>query len=306
MITPTLPKQPPSQRAAWATPHALFEASRANDALRVAEILSQRVGVNTVGAGASLPLHEAARVGAADAVETLLRAGADRDALDARGHSPLILACSGLGSQANRRAALALIAAGAQVDQADLSGRTPLMLAVLTGAKEVVDALLSAGASVCACDAMGSNVLHHALGRRRKATGPGNNDAAAIVAAVLAAADRASGANGDSVALGQSPLARSLVDAEDAAGLTPLALAAINGDAKSCAILLDAGAAANDPVGGLRNGHCPFAGHSAKELARGAARSVFKMLDAADEASAWAQRLNLRWARPSLRESLAA
>ena len=219
----------------------------------------------------------------------------------------MILACSGLGAPSNRRAALALIAAGAQVDQADPAGRTPLMLAALTAAAEVVEALLQAGARVCACDALGANVLHHALARRRKTMGLGDSAAtAAVVAAVLAAADQACGVKGDPSAMGRSSLARSLVDAEDAAGLTPLALAAIQGDAASCAILLDADAAANDPVGGLRNSACPFAGHSAKELARGQARKVFKMFDAAEEARAWAQGMNLRWARPSLRECLAA
>ncbi|PRZ56482.1 ankyrin repeat protein [Paraburkholderia fungorum] len=307
-MNPTaLREETPFQPAAQATPQALFEASRANDAARVVEVLRQRVCVNTVGAGSCLALHEAARVGAADAVDALLRAGSERDARDARGRTPLILACSGLAAPANRRAALALIAAGAQVDQADPSGRTPLMLAILTGAVEVVEALLRAEASVRARDAMGDNALHHALGRRGSTGSSGRPASAApMVAAVLAAADRACGLAGDPATLGSSALARALVEAEDAAGLTPLALAALRGDAESCAILLDAGAAANDPVGGLRNCPCPFAGRSARELARGPARKVFEMQDAVEEAHAWALRMKLPWSRRSLCESLAA
>lgn len=88
-------------------------------------------------------LFDAARLGRVDVIPALLQAGADIDARDAKGHTPLILA-SYHGQAAATRL---LLRSGAQVDLADASrGNTALMGVAFKGHADIVRDLLNGGA----------------------------------------------------------------------------------------------------------------------------------------------------------------
>lgn len=76
-----------------------------------------------------------------EALEMLALAGADLDAADDEGFSPMCLAIE----KRQTKAVQALLAIGASPDGAP-SGRSPLTLAAMKGLPEIVEALLAAGA----------------------------------------------------------------------------------------------------------------------------------------------------------------
>ena len=92
--------------------------------------------------GATL-LHWAVRWDDPESVDLLLGAGADADAANAYGVTPLSLACI------NRSAPLVsrLLAAGADPNAATSMGETTLMTCARTGNADAVAALLEHGAS---------------------------------------------------------------------------------------------------------------------------------------------------------------
>lgn len=113
----------------------LHYASAAGDGAAVALLLSHEEdsGREAVGRRAkdgSTPLHLAASStgdgsGAADAVSQLLKAGAEADALDGRGRSPLVVAAATVSpssspsdNQSNGAVISALVAAGADATRA--------------------------------------------------------------------------------------------------------------------------------------------------------------------------------------------
>ncbi|XP_069762125.1 ankyrin repeat domain-containing protein 61-like [Narcine bancroftii] len=159
----------------WIIPKTKFEramASMQNRAEACLRLLCQNgVDVNaTVGAECrDTPLHLAVQQGAWPAVAVLARHGADLEAEDQHGMTPLHMA-SGL---LDWRVAEELLGRGAWVDsRVPGSGCTPLQLAVgaasgkagrLLGAGlNCVRALLAAGASVDACDWQGRSPAHEA------------------------------------------------------------------------------------------------------------------------------------------------
>lgn len=100
-------------------------------------------------------LLAAARSGDAAAVGTLVRAGANPDAVGASGHNALFEAAyGGDGGMVD-----ALIEAGAHVDFVGREGETPLMMAACQGHAHVVGRLLRAGAHVDAADEAGFTAL---------------------------------------------------------------------------------------------------------------------------------------------------
>jgi uncharacterized protein len=131
-------------------------------------------------------LFDAARMGRTDVLPALLQAGAGIEALDERGHSPLVLtsyndqieatrlllelgakpdgdpptegntALMGVAFKGYDEIARLLIDAGADVDHANRAGQTALMMAALFGRAAMVELLLSAGADPMAKDAAGA------------------------------------------------------------------------------------------------------------------------------------------------------
>jgi len=93
------------------------------------------------------PLHDAAFEGDADTVRMLIEAGADVNAKDAHGATPLHLAVA--------NTARVLIEAGADVNAEDPYGQTPLHGAAFEGDADTAQVLIEAGADVNALTSIG-------------------------------------------------------------------------------------------------------------------------------------------------------
>lgn len=139
-------------------------------------------------------LFDAARLGRVDVLPALLIAGADIEARDPRGHTPLILA-----SYNGQEAATALLLAkGADVDAADAGrGNTALMGVAFKGHDAIAALLLEGGAEVDRTNGAGQTALmmaalfdHGAIVDRLLALGadPQARDAAGNSAISVAAA----------------------------------------------------------------------------------------------------------------------
>ena len=109
------------------------------------------------------PLHLAAFFGHADAVERLLDAGANPNAVSTNSlkNTPLHAATAGKHSEV----ALLLIARGADVQAVDAGRHTPLHIAAENGLEGVVRALRAAGADAHAVDADDKTPLSRAAAR---------------------------------------------------------------------------------------------------------------------------------------------
>jgi ankyrin repeat protein len=108
-------------------------------------------------------LHGVAGEDHPDMIRLLVDAGADVNAGNDMGHTPLHLA-------ANVDAVRVLVTAGADVNARSLDGSTPLHLAVEEpGRVGVVEALLAAGAEVGAVNARGRTPLDIAVARGENA-----------------------------------------------------------------------------------------------------------------------------------------
>jgi len=175
--------------------------------------------VSGIAAGQSLTdagateLHWAVHRDDSAAADRLIRAGANVNAANEYGVTPLALACT------NRSVAMVetLLAAGASPNAAQTTGITPLMECARTGAAAAVAALLARGASVDAAHAKsGQTALMWAAAERHPD----------VVKLLI---DR--GAN---------------VRVRSDGGFTPLLFAARAGDDAAARLLLDAGADVNE------------------------------------------------------------
>ena len=118
-------------------------------------------------------VHWAARLGAIDVLETLVAAGANVDARDADGETPLHWVARGPRRLAGAHPSVVQARAAAVVEallrlggnahaRTGWMGATPLHVAAEAGADQVVDVLLAAGVSVEAADDAGATAVHWA------------------------------------------------------------------------------------------------------------------------------------------------
>jgi len=123
-------------------PSELFEAVKSGDAARVKELLEKGADVNARDNKGWTPLHLAAQKGHADVAELLIKNGADVNAKNNYGWTPLYAAAQ----EGHADVAELLIRHGADVNARDNDGRTPLRIAAYNGRVEVVKLLLERGA----------------------------------------------------------------------------------------------------------------------------------------------------------------
>lgn len=125
----------------------LLAAAERGDATEAARLLAEGADPNARGADGESPLHRGAKSGSSGheaVVRELLKAGADPGERSwACGRTALIEACAHGGSP---MVAEALAMAGAETEAMDLDGMTPLGAAVLAGEREMAEALLRRGA----------------------------------------------------------------------------------------------------------------------------------------------------------------
>jgi ankyrin repeat protein len=160
------------------------------------------------------PLHHAVRFGHKEVVVWLIENGADVNASAYNGFTPLHLT-------ERKDIAEILIKAGAKLNQKDSWGKTPLQNAAQNRQQEVVDAILESGYKLDLCTAL-------VLKQRNAALKLLIRDPNAIV-----------GGNGGSDLGGN---------------VSPLGLAAAEGDLELVKLLIEAGAPINDPTECMRYG----------------------------------------------------
>jgi ankyrin repeat protein len=109
-------------------------------------------------------LHEAAAAGNLSVTELLLSLGADANARDGGGHTPLYCLGNECGVDGGEDVVRALVRAGADVNAHDSAKRcTPLHMAARRGYVEIAEALLGCGGNIEARDSAGDTPLRRAV-----------------------------------------------------------------------------------------------------------------------------------------------
>jgi ankyrin repeat protein len=244
------------------TESPLVDAVRVGDQAAVRTLLQQHVDVNRPSADGTTALHWAARRDDLKAADLLIGAGAQPDARNRYGMTPLSLACTNGSAPMIDR----LLKAGANPNGALPEGETPLMTASRTGKVDAVKTLLARGAEVGTTEGWrGQTALMWAAAEGHAGT---------VRALIEAGAD---------------------IRARSNAGFTPLLFGVRNGHLDTVRVLLDANAEVNDftrdrtsgLVLAIINGHFDVA---AELLDRGADPNVADARGSALHALAWLRR----------------
>ena len=159
-----------------------LQSAPAEGSVLMMALLDAHAGRNVVDPNAHdrfgyTALHAAARANSRRLIEALVRAGADVDALDNDGHTPLLVAAGARRegdinappATFNPAAITALAAAGADLEVRNANGFTSLHLAAVRNEIAVIPALLEAGASMEPLGRRGSTVLESAMAERNTA-----------------------------------------------------------------------------------------------------------------------------------------
>ena len=224
--------------AAAAIDPRLIQAVKNRDAESVRALLKQRVDVNATQGDGATPLHWAAHRDDLVIADLLIRAGARANVADDLGTTPLHLACT------NRSGAMVerLLSADASATATLPSGETALMTCARAGDPRAVKALLAHGADVNAKEhEHHQTALMWAAAQRHPVVVQLLIDARADVRArSLTYAQTVVGEQTQRA--GREELNYTVMRG----GATPLLFTARVGDAESAALLLKAGADAND------------------------------------------------------------
>ncbi|MBN1507520.1 MAG: ankyrin repeat domain-containing protein [Sedimentisphaerales bacterium] len=219
-------------------------------------------GCRKQAAPSTTALHRAASACDIRSIELLISHGADVNARDWHGHTPLHHVAARQTTHSNlywtpssKDTVAALIGHGAQIDAKDRYGRTPLHYALRSGDEDVVRLLVASGASVSAADNKGNTSLH--LAARR-----GSADIADLLIARGAdvhARDRMGSTPLHAATVGTRDdlIARLLargadINATDKKGRTPVEYAAQGGNFQCVEFLVSKGAKVASSSGGDR------------------------------------------------------
>ena len=219
----------------------IIEAVRNGDTAELRARLAGPVDVNARQPDGAAALHWAVHHEDVVAADLLIGAGADADAANDLGVTPLLMACRrGHGGLVAR-----LLAAGADANAALPSGETALMAAARAGSVDAVNALLARGARVNAAEATrGQTALMWAVANRRPGVTRALLDHGADVGARTATRRRVYNMGGSRSA-GSASRGIALEEVVEG-GSSALLFAARSGDVESARLLLAAGADVDD------------------------------------------------------------
>ena len=200
------------------------------------------------GATVASTIHTATATGDIAKIENLIKEGADINAMDKIGWTPL----SWTIVMNDPNATEFLISKGADVNSRGKRGMTPLLLACQRGRKDIAEILISKGADVNVRRNDDRTALHIAVAR-------GHKDVAEML--ISKGADVNAKANGSQtplhIAVNQGNIDmveilivhKAIVDVRDNAGVTPLGLAEENGHSEIAALLRKHGAKVSKGTG---------------------------------------------------------